>query len=127
MKESLIIKWDSGQMEIILGEFFPTTVETLKKLFKVIRLNWLDRDEVFENLNVYFQEKQAEHESLFQDYRECYLESKATLEKISRNQRDTYSKIKYAVRQNFEKAKVHEYKVKQFKRHIELLNMERER
>ena len=49
----LHIKWEKGRMTIILERFFPTSQIKLKKLLKVIELDWENQGK----LKVYFQEK----------------------------------------------------------------------
>ena len=54
--DDLHIKWETGRMVIHLDNFFPTSQARLKKLVKIIRLDW-NSDELIEKLKVYFQEK----------------------------------------------------------------------
>lgn len=63
--DDLHIKWETGRMVIHLGNFFPTSQANLKKLVKIIRLDWKS-DELIEKLKVYFQEKISESEAEFQ-------------------------------------------------------------
>ena len=63
--EDLYIQYDTGRMVIHLNNFFPTSQARLKKLVKIIRLDWRHYDELIEKLNVYFQEKIPESEANF--------------------------------------------------------------
>lgn len=65
MMETLNITWNcgKGRMQIILDKFFPSTKKDLKKLLKVIPLDWEHETELKENLKVYFQEQKAAHEA----------------------------------------------------------------
>lgn len=66
--DDLYIKWETGKMVIHLDNFFPTSQARLKKLIKIIRLDWQHSDELIEKLKVYFQEKISENEAGFQLY-----------------------------------------------------------
>lgn len=71
--DDLHIKWETGRMVIHLENFFPTSQARLKKLVKIIRLDWQHSDELIEKLKVYFQEKIPESEAekkRLKDYRE---------------------------------------------------------
>ena len=52
----LYIKWDSGEMEIVLAEFFPTTIERFKKLLRIIRLDWQNQDEIIESIQAFLEQ-----------------------------------------------------------------------
>lgn len=69
----LHIKYDSGSMVIHMDNFFPTSQQTLKKLLKIIELDWQHETELKEKLKVYFQNKVAEHESLKQKAGKSHL------------------------------------------------------
>lgn len=70
----LHIKYDSGSMVIHMDNFFPTSQVKLKKLLKIIELDWQHEDELKENLKVYFQNKIAEHERLRKEAGKCHLD-----------------------------------------------------
>lgn len=53
----LSIRWDTGNMDIILDAFFPCPLDKFKKLLKVIDLDWNHADTLKETLKVYFQEQ----------------------------------------------------------------------
>ena len=53
----LKIKYDNGEMNINMDAFFPTSQVRLKKLLKVIDLDFSHRDEHINTLNDYFNEK----------------------------------------------------------------------
>lgn len=53
----LKIKYDNGQMTIHMDAFFPTSQVRLKKLLKVIDLDFSHRDEHINTLSDYFNEK----------------------------------------------------------------------
>lgn len=72
--DDLYIKWETGKMVIHLDNFFPTSQARLKKLIKIIRLDWQHSDELIEKLKVYFQEKISENEAGFQLYGKKYLD-----------------------------------------------------
>lgn len=54
MEHIMHIKWDTGHMEIDLDQFFPTPLARMRKLLKVIRLDWEHCDSLMEDLKVYF-------------------------------------------------------------------------
>ena len=54
---NLKIKYDNGEMNINMNAFFPTSQVRLKKLLKVIDLDFSHRDEHINTLNDYFNEK----------------------------------------------------------------------
>lgn len=72
--DDLHIKWETGRMVIHLENFFPTSQARLKKLIKIIRLDWQHSDELIEKLKVYFQGKIQESEANFQTYEKKYVE-----------------------------------------------------
>nr|UWI29373.1 MAG: minor capsid protein 2 [Bacteriophage sp.] len=76
MMDDLYIKWETGKMVIHLNNFFPTSQARLKKLVKIIRLDWQHCDELIEKLKVYFQDKIPESETDFQTYGKKYMDFK---------------------------------------------------
>lgn len=70
--EELRIKYDRGKMVIILNNFFPTSRARLKKLLKVIDLDYEHRDELIEHLKEFFRDQvpvyKAEFESNGKEY-----------------------------------------------------------
>lgn len=58
--EDLHIQYDNGRMVIHLDNFFPTSQARLKKLIKIIHLDWQHSDRLIERLKVYFQERISE-------------------------------------------------------------------
>lgn len=74
--DDLHIKWETGRMVIHLENFFPTSQARLKKLVKIIRLDWQHSDELIEKLKVYFQEKIPESEAEFQRCGKKYMDFK---------------------------------------------------
>ena len=73
--EELRIKYDRGKMVVILNNFFPTSRARLKKLLKVIDLDYEHSDELIEQLKQFFSEQipvyKAEFESNGRKYLEC--------------------------------------------------------
>ena len=80
----LYIKWDSGEMEIVLAEFFPTTIERFKKLLKIIRLDWQNQDEIIEFLKVYFQNRADECEAQHRASGKEYVNNKQKVSDLTR-------------------------------------------
>ncbi len=74
--DDLHIKWETGRMVNHLENFFPTSQARLKKLVKIIRLDWQHSDELIEKLKVYFQEKIPESEAEFQRCGKKYMDFK---------------------------------------------------
>lgn len=62
----LYIKYDNGSMTINMDVFFPCSKEALKKLLKVIDLDWAHDLELREKLKVYFQNKIPECQGLYE-------------------------------------------------------------
>ena len=90
MHNDLYIKWETGEMVIHMDNFFPTSQASLKKLVKIIRLDWQHSDELIEKLKVYFQEKIPEREANFQIYGKKYMEFKqraADVERMVKNKK----------------------------------------
>ena len=79
--ETLYIKWDTGEMEIVLENFFPTTKKRFNKLLKIIRFDWQNQDEIIEFLKVYFQNSITNNN--YAPY--YYQKSKTELEKYQRH------------------------------------------
>ena len=70
------IKYDNGQMNIHMDAFFPTSQARLKKLLKVIELDYDHRDEHFNTLDAYFTSKIDELEARRVAAGKKYLEYK---------------------------------------------------
>ena len=122
-KETIYINWNSGEMEIVLAEFFPTTVERMNKLRKIIWLDWQNQDEIIEFLKVYFQNKQNEHEELSEQYRKEYCENQNKLGEYKFNNRGKISsfalrKMKSAVNTSLRKHKEHKHKAENYQRNL---------
>lgn len=56
------IKYDNGQMNIHMDAFFPTSQARLKKLLKVVDLDFEHRDEIIQTMQQFFQDKVTELE-----------------------------------------------------------------
>lgn len=56
------IKYDNGQMNIHMDAFFPTSQARLKKLLKVVDLDFEHRDEIIQTMQQFFQDKVKELE-----------------------------------------------------------------
>ena len=74
--EELRIKYDSGKMVVILNNFFPTSRTRLKKLLKVIDLDYEHRDELIEHLKQFFSEQIPVYKAEFESNGKKYLEYK---------------------------------------------------
>lgn len=53
----LEIRYYQGSMIIHMENFFPTTKTTLKKLLKVVEMDWNNRDEIIESMKKYITEQ----------------------------------------------------------------------
>lgn len=60
----LQIKYDNGQMNIRMDAFFPTSQARLKKLLKVVDLDFEHKDEIKQTMQQFFQDKVKEEEML---------------------------------------------------------------
>lgn len=58
----LQIKYDNGQMNIHMDAFFPTSQARLKKLLKVVDLDFEHKDEIKQTMQQFFQDKVKELE-----------------------------------------------------------------
>lgn len=78
MMEDLHIEYNNGkgQMTIHMNAFFPTSIARLKKLLKIIELDYLHREELVQKLKVYFQKKIPECEAAYQENGKKYFEYK---------------------------------------------------
>lgn len=56
------IKYDNGQMNIRMDAFFPTSQARLKKLLKVVDLDFEHREEIMQTMQQFFQDKVNELE-----------------------------------------------------------------
>lgn len=74
--EELRIKYDRGKMVVILNNFFPTSRTRLKKLLKVINLDYEHRDELIEHLKQFFSEQIPVYKAEFESNGKKYLEYK---------------------------------------------------
>lgn len=72
--EELRIKYDRGKMVVILNNFFPTSRTRLKKLLKVIDLDYEHRDELIEQLKQFFSEQIPVYKAEFESNGRKYLE-----------------------------------------------------
>lgn len=72
--EELRIKYDRGKMVVILDNFFPTSRARLKKLLKVIDLDYEHRDELIEHLKQFFSEQIPVYKAEFESNGKKYLE-----------------------------------------------------
>ena len=72
--EELRIKYDRGKMVVILNNFFPTSRARLKKLLKVIDLDYEHRDELIEHLKQFFSEQIPVYKAEFESNGKKYLE-----------------------------------------------------
>ena len=57
------IKYDNGQMNIRMDAFFPTSQARLKKLLKVVDLDFEHREEIIQTMQQFFQDKVNELEA----------------------------------------------------------------
>ena len=57
----LYIQWNTGEMEIVLDRFFPTTQAKLRKLIDIIKLDYEHCDELVEGLRLYFQRAEKDY------------------------------------------------------------------
>lgn len=57
MEHIMRIRWDTGYMVIDLDQFFPASTVKLRKLLKIIRLDWARCDSLTDELKAYFSEK----------------------------------------------------------------------
>ena len=72
--EELRIKYDRGKMVVILNNFFPTSRARLKKLLKVIDLDYEHSDELVEQLKQFFSEQIPVYKAEFESNGKKYLE-----------------------------------------------------
>lgn len=72
--EELRIKYDRGKMVVILNNFFPTSRARLKKLLKVIDLDYKHSDELIEQLKQFFSEQIPVYKAELESNGRKYLE-----------------------------------------------------
>lgn len=72
--EELRIKYDRGKMVVVLNNFFPTSRARLKKLLKVIDLDYEHSDELIEQLKQFFSEQIPVYKAEFESNGRKYLE-----------------------------------------------------
>lgn len=113
MMDILNITWDCGRgrMQVILDEFFPCTKKDLKKLLKIISLDWEHEAERKETLKSYFQKKKAEHEA-------AKDELNREKEKLRHHKISESSNLSYYISGHLEQ---HQKKAKWFSEYLKLL------
>ena len=87
MNNDLYIKWETGYMNIHMDFFFPCSQQLIKKLLKVIALDWQHEDELKETLKVYFQNRIAalvelwkSNSKKYYDYRQKAADTKEQID-----------------------------------------------
>lgn len=55
--EYIAIRWDSGFMDVILDAFFPTSAARVRKLLRIIELDYAHRDELMNQVLQYCTER----------------------------------------------------------------------
>lgn len=63
MMNDINIVWNSGRMQIHLENFFPSSAERLKKLFKTIALDFEHEEQILSDIKDYLFEAAALYES----------------------------------------------------------------
>jgi len=81
---NFIIQFGRGRMLIYLDKFFPCSIARLKKLLKTINLDWENRNELLERLNIYFQEQIDECKSRFKQYGREWSDAKQLVSDTNR-------------------------------------------
>ena len=59
---NITIKYDKGQMNIQMNEFFPTSQTRFKKLLNVVALDYIHQDEILQDMQQFFENKVSELE-----------------------------------------------------------------
>ena len=140
MEKSIHIEWYNGKMTIHLNQFFPASGTAIKKLMKVIEMDWAHRAEIIEqilnflnNRNIEDEEaakeyakKYFEHKQQYADYRDRAAEKKhpngcrMTKEELAeaRKQRDSHKQSAATYEGNFKKMRS---RVERTKKNIELI------
>lgn len=59
---NITIKYDNGQMDVKMNEFFPTSQARLKKLLNVVALDYIHQDEILQDMQQFFENKVNELE-----------------------------------------------------------------
>lgn len=59
---NITIKYDNGQMDVKMNEFFPTSQARLKKLLNVVALDYIHQDELLQDMQQFFENKVNELE-----------------------------------------------------------------
>lgn len=74
MDELLKIRYRHGEMTIRLEEFFPSSQKDLKKLLKVIELDWDHKDELIEQATTWVSEHIQMYEQMAKEYANKYVD-----------------------------------------------------
>lgn len=74
------IKYDNGQMNIRMDAFFPTSQARLKKLLKVVDLDFEHREEIIQTMQQFFQDKVNELEARSIRQKDLFLKHLEILE-----------------------------------------------
>jgi len=74
MDEILKIRYRHGEMTIILENFFPSSQKNLKKLLKVIELDWDHKDELIEQITTWISEHVQMYEQMAKEYANKYVD-----------------------------------------------------
>lgn len=74
MDEIITIRYRHGEMTIRLEEFFPSSQKDLKKLLKVIELDWDHKDELIEQATTWIGEHIQRYEQMAKEYANKYVD-----------------------------------------------------
>lgn len=79
--DEIHVRWERGRMAVRLDAFFPTTIANVRKLLKIIRMDWRGGDEAIRRVLEFLEWRRAEDEKAlkalaveFQALRQAYAE-----------------------------------------------------
>lgn len=56
----IFVKWDMGDMTLDIEQFFPTTQTKVKKLVKIIKLDWQEGENTLKYIRLYLENEAAQ-------------------------------------------------------------------
>lgn len=58
--KTIFVKWDTGDLTLDIEQFFPTSQARVKKLVKIVKLDWQDGEGTLEYIRCYLEGEAAQ-------------------------------------------------------------------
>lgn len=53
--KTIFVKWDTGNLTLDIEQFFPTSQARVKKLVKIVKLDWENGENTLEDIRLYLE------------------------------------------------------------------------